>query len=410
MGYREIREGILNHAAASKATPVGADEVLISDSGDSWVGKRATLTGAVSAALGGSIIYAVNHGVGPGVTDNAPPINALIEQAANRVGGATIVLPPGVLNVRSSVGRVGFTALVGLTGSGYRGTTLKASGPNMFPVIFGGVYWYCSFTNLTINANNSTEGAIKVHIDRSMISDLMVGNWGGRGLSINDGTYTNNLGLMNQIKNCIIAQPHVGGGNMETDRSAPYNDGAEALFSTYRLCDTRITNNYFASKGTNISIEGVGLSIIGNHLNGEAVHHILCRTSDWMMIANNNFDRSKREAIVWRTEPWTSVTQNCNLQVVGNFFVNASLEQSGTYSVIRISGESNKRPQGALISNNIFVGLASGGGADYLYAVRAENVDGMVVNSNLWMKGRVGATGLSTLDCTGVVSTGNSST
>ncbi len=50
MRYEQVREGVITHNAAAKATPVDADEISVADSADQWIAKRATL-GSLKTSL-----------------------------------------------------------------------------------------------------------------------------------------------------------------------------------------------------------------------------------------------------------------------------------------------------------------------------------------------------------------------
>jgi hypothetical protein len=62
MRYEQVREGVLTHNAAAKATPVDADEISVADSADQWIAKRVTVGSlkAGSATPKVSGIYDVN--------------------------------------------------------------------------------------------------------------------------------------------------------------------------------------------------------------------------------------------------------------------------------------------------------------------------------------------------------------
>jgi hypothetical protein len=360
------------------ASDVNAWAAALNDNEDRWQGA---VTG---------LYYASEHGVGPDVVDNAGPLNSLINLVSNN-GGGTIILPPGTLNVSSAVGRVAQLGYIALEGSGKQATTLRANGSGDFAVLFGD-WRNCILRNMVIDANNGWYDAVRVHIDHCLLEELYVRNFTSKGLALNDGTYNAGNGNLNRIIRCDISNGESG-------------TSAIAVHTTYRLTDTIFHANYFSCEGINVSTEGAGVWFTENHFNGLPLHNFVGRTSDLMVLLGNNFDHSMRESILWEIEGWvTDPVMQCSMQIVGNYFGNASYESPGTYDCVSMVATAAHRGRSFQFVGNQ---VEARGDTSFRHAVNIEYFDHVAISGNQWWMGRAEDEPVRAIGCTSIEVTGN---
>ena len=298
--------------------------------------------------------------------------------------------PPGSYTIDAPIGdataRLKHTQLIGagrrgINGPGMGGTILTASGN--FSVITG-VWESCVLANFGINAANLGGSGINGHFFTSVLSDLEVVGWKTRGVSLNDGSLSDEIGLLNRMQHCFVADTG--------------SESGIGVYVGYRWGDSWIEGNNIESPDTDLVIEtGSTFRILNNHLNGNR-HPTHCvevkGAAVDVMLANNIFEGYRKEAIVLWGDNWTTTPTYADVSINANIFRSDATD--GTSPVIALRGDivdwggavlSGFRMKGVGITSNTFRSVNSSTPA--LAVVDVYDVDNVSIVGNVWVDGRV---------------------
>lgn len=319
----------------------------------------------------------------------ATSINTALRNVSD-AGGGIVLLPPGSYTIDAPIGdataRLKHTQLIGagrrgINGPGMGGTILTASGN--FSVITG-VWESCVLANFGINAANLGGSGINGHFFTSVLSDLEVVGWKTRGVSLNDGSLSDEIGLLNRMQHCFVADTG--------------SESGIGVYVGYRWGDSWIEGNNIESPDTDLVIEtGSTFRILNNHLNGNR-HPTHCvevkGAAVDVMLANNIFEGYRKEAIVLWGDNWTTTPTYADVSINANIFRSDATD--GTSPVIALRGDivdwggavlSGFRMKGVGITSNTFRSVNSSTPA--LAVVDVYDVDNVSIVGNVWVDGRV---------------------
>lgn len=323
----------------------------------------------VFSATDGSITYS-RYGIsvksfgatGDGVTDDFPAIAAAIDSLPG--SGGTIIFPPGDYKISESLTSRGRSQLSLIGEGGQFSAKIVASGN--FPVVWG-VWRYCRFENLSIDAAGHGGMGFDVFFDQTSIRDVFIMNWSQYGMRLNDwAPDPDTLGWLNAIEKVHIASSNGVG-----------------IRTGYRFTDSWIDGCNIGSTLENINVEGGPMRIVNCHLDGNPTHNIVFRGNRRIHVSQNILEGSTEEAIVWTQPFWDTYDIHTQIQIVNNLFMNGSVGNEGQYSAIQLNGLANdQRGLGFIISDNVMG--AEDAGAGFKYCVEATNIRDFTITGNVW--------------------------
>ena len=305
--------------------------------------------------------------VGDGVQDDLQAIRAAIA-AATADGGGTVWFPVGTYSISAAIGDTvtGYTSIA-LEGAGQQVTRIRCSSNT--PVITG--LWYlCRIAGLVLDANGKGAACVSAHLDKSHLERLWILGWNGYGIKVNDGTFTDNGGLLNTIDRCNIDQ----------------NTGT-GIYTGYRFYDSWIINNNVGASYADLSLEGGPVRVLGNHLDGSPTYNIEFRGNKRIIVSDNILEGARKQSIVYTMPPWLS-SDKPQIQLIGNTFSNGGKAAAGTYPAISILGVSTTaRVEGFSITGNTFANDDEGAG--WTYIVEAQFARAIAAVGNQWREGHM---------------------
>ncbi|UYL87049.1 minor tail protein [Gordonia phage Hollow] len=301
---------------------------------------------------------------GNGTGDDRPSFQAALTYL-NSVGGGVLYVPPGVYPVAAAVG-LGNTPInrVKILGAPGFSAEIRSAG-NFSP--FAGSLYRSSLDGLFINPNDTGAPGLNVHMVESDLTELLIDNWNGEGVRLNDGTF-GDLGLLNRLQRCHIVQS-TGVG----------------VFQTYRWVDSWIDSNNIGSTQDNLSLEGGPLRVTQNHLNGAPLRNINLRGNKRITITDNIMEGALREAVLYTMPPWLT-EDSPQIQVNSNNISNGGKESAGTFACIAFKGVSQtSRVSGLSVIGNTIACEDPGSG--WSYCILSDFADDIVATSNQWADG-----------------------
>jgi hypothetical protein len=327
-----------------------------------------TATAPAASAVSDLVFNVRDFGaVGDGTTDDLPAISAAIS-AATAQGGGTVWFPVGVYSVSGPIGDTsrGLTSIT-LAGAGSQIATLRAS--TNAPILTG--LWYsCTVVNLVLDANHLGSPCISAHLDKTHLERLLLLNWQDYGIKVNDGTFSDDGGLLNSIDRCNI-----------------YQNSGTGIHTGYRFYDSWIVNNNIGATYADLSIEGGPVRILGNHLDGSPTYNIEFRGNRRIVVAENILEGSRKQSIVYTMPPWLD-SDKPQIQIVGNTFSNGGKLAQNVYPAISIVGRSStQRTEGFSITGNTFA--CDDVGAGWTYVVEAQFARAIAATGNQWREGHM---------------------
>jgi hypothetical protein len=305
--------------------------------------------------------------VADGVHDDLAAINAAIA-AATAHGGGTVWFPVGSYGISAAIGNTtaGLTGIT-LVGAGSQNATLKVL--NNTPVLTG-IWYSCAVVNLVLDANGLGSPCISAHIDKTHLERLLLLNWNGTGINVNDGTFSDDGGLLNFIDRCNIEQ----------------NTGT-GIYTGYRFYDSWIINNNVGASYADLSIEGGPVRIIGNHLDGSPTYNIEFRGNKRVLVSDNILEGSRKQSVIYTMPPWLT-SDKPQIQLIGNMFSNGGKLAQNTYPAVSIIGISSAaRTEGFTITGNTFA--CDDVGAGWTYIVEATFARTIAAVGNQWKEGHM---------------------
>lgn len=334
-----------------------------------------------------SFLNVKNYGaVGDGVQDDLPAFAAALAAASP---GQTIVVPvpPVAYGLSGPIGNgsTGYSnvQLLGLGGGGVRLKSLNNTS------VLSGVWTSCSISNLMLDANNKGSVGANVHLDHSNLIDVSVTGWNDKAYSLNDGTWTNNLGLLNHIVRGSIDQ-----------------SSGTGIFTSYRFSDSWIEGVNIGSTGPNVSLEGGPVRVLGCHLNGQPKYNVELRGNRRVLVANNVMEGSRQESVFYQTPNYVTSNEVAEIVVANNLISNGGKGSAGTYPCIGFRGNSaTARALGLTVSGNVI--SCQDGDAGWSYAVKAAYARYVSLTGNTWWAGHMQAAPVAATDVLSIEVVGN---
>ncbi|MDF2444444.1 MAG: hypothetical protein JWR01_2647 [Subtercola sp.] len=322
---------------------------------------------------------------GDGVQDDLPAITAAMA-AATSAGGGTVWFPVGVYLVSASIGdaSTGFTS-IRFEGAGSQVATIRAA--TDAPILTG-IWYLCTFVNLVLDSNGLGGPCVSGHFDKSHFERLLLLNWNGFGMLLNDGTFADEGGLLNVIDRCNIQQ----------------NTGT-GIHTGYRFYDSWIINNNIGASYADLSIEGGPVRILGNHLDGSPTYNIEFRGNKRILVSDNILEGSRKQSIVYTMPPWLS-SDKPQIQIIGNMFSNGGKLAQNTYPAITIAGVSDAaRTEGFSVTGNTFA--CDDDGAGWTHVIEATFARAIAAVGNQWREGHMAAEPCRFITCSATEVVGN---
>ncbi|RFA12302.1 hypothetical protein B7R22_15970 [Subtercola boreus] len=350
-------------------------------------GPRVPADVAPAAATPGGLVFNVRDfgAAGDGVQDDLPAIQAAMS-AASGAGGGTVWFPVGVYLVSGSIGdtAAGFTS-IRLEGAGSQIATIRASTD---APLFTGLWYICTFVNLVLDSGGLGGACVSGHFDKTHFERLLLLNWNGYGMLLNDGTFADQGGLLNVIDRCNIQQ----------------NTGT-GIHTGYRFYDSWILNNNIGASYADLSIEGGPVRILGNHLDGSPTYNIEFRGNKRILVSNNILEGSRKQSIVYTMPPWLG-SDKPQIQIVGNTFSNGGKLAQNTYPAITIAGVSSAaRTEGFSVTGNTFA--CDDDGAGWTYVIEATFARAIAAVGNQWKEGHMAVQPCRFITCSDTEVVGN---
>ncbi|WP_142206704.1 right-handed parallel beta-helix repeat-containing protein [Subtercola boreus] len=320
-------------------------------------------------ALHDDLVFNVrDHGAaGDGVQDDLPAIRATIA-AATAHGGGVVWFPVGIYAISAPIGDTS-TGLSNLTlaGAGSQIATIRAT--TNAPILTG-IWYSCTVVNLVLDANGQGAPCISAHLDKTHLERLWLLNWNGFGMTLNDGTFSDDGGLLNVISHCNIQQ----------------NTGT-GISTGYRFYDSWISDNNIGASYADLSLEGGPVRVLGNHLDGSPTYNIEFRGNKRIVVSNNILEGSRKQSIVYRMPPWLT-SDKPQIQIIGNTFSNGGKLAQNVYPAISITGVSSAaRTEGFTVTGNTFA--CDDVGAGWTYIIEAQFARTIAAVGNQWKEGHM---------------------
>ncbi|MEF2977143.1 glycosyl hydrolase family 28-related protein [Subtercola sp. YIM 133946] len=323
--------------------------------------------------------------LGDGAQDDLPAIIAAIA-AATAHGGGTVWFPVGVYLVSGAIGNTtaGLTSIT-LAGAGSQVATIRAS--TNAPLLTG-IWYSCTVVNLVLDAASLGSPCISAHVDKTHLERLLLLNWTTYGINVNDGTFSDNGGLLNFIDRCNIQQ----------------NTGT-GIYTGYRFYDSWIINNNVGASYADLSLEGGPVRVLGNHLDGSPTYNIEFRGNKRVLVSDNILEGSRKQSIVYTMPPWLA-SDKPQIQIIGNMFSNGGKLAQNVYPAISIIGVSSAaRTEGFSITGNTFA--CDDAGAGWTYVVEAQFARTIAAVGNQWKEGHMATQPCHFLTCSNTEVVGN---
>lgn len=332
------------NSSSALATLLAANPIVSSTIGDDghlryvlYDGTQVDLGKVVDSTLGTAVVNALQAGAkGDASNDDGPVLQSII-QALSDAGGGTLLLPPGTYYTSVALGNTTdytrHVAIRGLAPRGVRWTWGDGSlDPNGKPwvggaylkatadvPVFTGLWEDCFFQWLAVDADMRGESCFHGHLSKTVIDQCEFLGYSNAGLWLNGGDYTDDLGYLNRIMHCNIA---------DTGEETGIGIKLE-----YRFIDSWIQGNNIEAPDADIEINSGGpFRILDNHLNGNRSPLNNIRFNGGVrecLIQGNILEGSREEAVKYVAPTYTDTPERSSVVINGNIIRQSGQAKSG---------------------------------------------------------------------------------
>lgn len=298
---------------------------------------RAALNDAPHTIVDSSVINAKDYGaMGDAVTDDGPILQAAIQELSD-AGGGTLLLPPGTYLTSIPLGNttnwIRHVNIQGIAPRGVRWTYgdgsldengnpwvgaayIKATTANP---IFTGLWEDCSWRWLCVDADMRGESCFHCHLSKSVVDQVEMVGWSNAAMWLNGGDYTDDLGYLNRIMNCNIA---------DTGEETGIGIKLE-----YRFIDSWVMYCNIEAPDADVEINSGGpYRLIGNHMNGNRTPVNNIRFNGGVrecLIQGNILEGAEEETIRYDAPSWLTDPERTSIVVDGNILRQFGQSQNG---------------------------------------------------------------------------------